>query len=356
MKILALNSSPRSGGQSKTEMMLTWLVEGMRDAGAEVEVVNLREKKIKYCIGCFTCWTKTPGICIHKDDMTKELFPKWLQADMAVYATPLYHYTLNAEMKTFIERTLPIAEPFIEKRDNRSSHPLRQSFPDAVVVSVAGFIEMSVFDQLSNYVNFMFGRHMKLLAEIYRPAAETLSRMEDKKKGVSEATFQAGIELVKSGCISPETLDRIQQPITDFHTYSQIGNIFWKTCIAEGVTPKEFEDKNIIPRPDSLESFMLLFPFGLNSAAVAERNVYLQFNFSGEATGSCYFNITKGDISAKEGRWDNPDITIETPFELWMDILTGKADGQQMFMEQKYKVDGDLTSMIQLFQKENNNQ
>jgi multimeric flavodoxin WrbA len=41
MKILALNSSPRSGGQSKTEMMLNYLVEGMRDAGAEVKVVNL---------------------------------------------------------------------------------------------------------------------------------------------------------------------------------------------------------------------------------------------------------------------------------------------------------------------------
>ncbi len=79
MKILSINSSPRDGGQSKTELMLNHLVEGMQEAGADVEVVNLREKKIKYCIGCFTCWTKTPGKCIHKDDMTKELFPKWLK-------------------------------------------------------------------------------------------------------------------------------------------------------------------------------------------------------------------------------------------------------------------------------------
>ena len=353
MKILALNSSPRGGGQSKTEMMLNWLVEGMRDTGAEVEIVNLSEKRIKNCIGCFTCWSKTPGKCIHKDDMTKELFPKWLEADMAIYATPLYHYTLNAEMKTFIERTLPIVEPFIEKRDNRSSHPLRQFFPDAVVLSVAGFIEMAVFDQLSNYVNFMFGRHMKLLAEIYRPAAETLSRMEDKKKDVSKATFQAGVELVNYGKISTETLDRIQQPIIDFQTFAQMANIFWKTCIAEGVTPKEFQDKNMIPRPDSLENFMLLFPFGLNSEAAGDRSVYLQFSFSGDVTDSCYFNIEKGDINAKEGRRENPDITIETPFELWMDIMTGKVDGQQMFMEQKYKVDGDLSLMIQLFDRKN---
>jgi len=61
MKILALNSSPRTGSQSKTELMLNHLVKGMREAGADVEVVNLRKKKINNCIGCFTCWTKTPG-------------------------------------------------------------------------------------------------------------------------------------------------------------------------------------------------------------------------------------------------------------------------------------------------------
>ena len=77
MKVLALNSSPRGEGQSQTEFLLTHLVQGMQEAGAEVEVVALRKKTIKNCIGCFTCWTKTPGICIHQDDMTKELFPKW---------------------------------------------------------------------------------------------------------------------------------------------------------------------------------------------------------------------------------------------------------------------------------------
>jgi multimeric flavodoxin WrbA len=47
MKVLALNSSPRGAGQSKTNLMLTPLVEGMQDAGAEVEVIELRRKTIK---------------------------------------------------------------------------------------------------------------------------------------------------------------------------------------------------------------------------------------------------------------------------------------------------------------------
>ena len=354
MKILSINSSPRGGGQSKTELMLNHLVEGMQEAGADVEVVNLREKKIKYCIGCFTCWTKTPGKCIHKDDMTKELFPKWQNSDLVVYATPLYHYSVNAEMKAFIERTLPILEPFFEQRDNRTVHPLRQTPPDAVVLSVAGFLEMSVFDQLSSYVNFLFGRHMRLKAEIYRPAAEHLSRMEDKKQEVLEAMVQAGRELVTSRKVSTETINQIQQPITDFQSFAQMGNLYWKTCIAEGVTPKEFQEKNMIPRPDSIESFMLVFPFGLNSEAIGERKIILQLDFSGEVDGSCYFVIERGNVDAEKGSKENPDITIETPFDLWMDIITGKADGQQMFMEQKYTVKGDLPLMIQLFQKQTN--
>ena len=76
MQVLAINSSLRRGGESRTELMMSHLVEGMRDVGAEVEVVHLHQKKIKQCIGCFTCMTKTPGRCVHNDDMTNELFPK----------------------------------------------------------------------------------------------------------------------------------------------------------------------------------------------------------------------------------------------------------------------------------------
>ena len=53
MKVLALNSSLRQDGESRTELMLNHLVKGMREAGAEVEVLNLRDKTIHYCMGCF---------------------------------------------------------------------------------------------------------------------------------------------------------------------------------------------------------------------------------------------------------------------------------------------------------------
>ena len=348
MKILALNSSPRTDRESKTALMLGHLVAGMRDAGADVEVVNLREKKVNHCIGCYTCWTKTPGVCIHNDDMTNELFPKWLASDLVVYGSPLYIHTVNGIMKTFIERILPVALPFLERSDGKTHHPRRHKFPAAVVLSVAGFPEEAAFDQLSSYVNYFFGK--ELLAEIYRPAAETLMHRPAKevRESILSATEEAGRELVKSRKVSPETLARIKQPIGDPEAMARMANIMWKTCIAEGVTPRELKQKGLTPRPDSIRSFMDLMRIGFNPQKAEETQGTLQFVFSGTEEGSCYLAIDHGTIQAVEGTAEKPDLTIEAPFEVWMDIVTRKADGQKMFMDQKYRAVGDLSLLMKM--------
>lgn len=348
MKIMAVNSSPRAGGQSKTGLMLNHLVQGMRAAGGEAEVFHLREKKVKNCLGCFTCWTKTPGRCVIKDDMTSELFPKFLESDLLVLATPLYHYGLNAAIKAFVERTLPALEPFFAKRAGRTVHPLRSKHPAVAVLSVAGFPEIPVFDQLSSHVNYLYQEG--LVAEIYRPAAESMvtSMYRDAAEDIFKATEQAGRELVESMKVSPETMARITQPLGDSQSIAEIANLFWKTCIAEGVTPKEFDQKGMIPRPDSLETFMTIMSMGFNPQAAAGTRASVQFSFSGEVQGSCCFIIQDGSIEAASGDAEKPDLTIQTPFEVWMDIMTGKAGGQQMFMEQKYRAEGDLSLLLRM--------
>jgi multimeric flavodoxin WrbA len=329
MKILALNSSARPEGQSKTELMLSYLVEGMREAGAEVEIVNLREKKIKICVGCFTCWTKTPGQCVHQDDMTKELYPKWLSADICVYATPLFHHTVNATMKIFIERTLSIYEPFLIEKEGRWVHPLRYKHPAVVVLSVAGFPEMSAFIGLTHYVKFLFGEEKgRLLAEIYRPGSEYMTQAFKKRNDILEATKIAGYELVKSRRVSPETLARIEQPLSDnLKDFSEMANCMWRTCIREGITRKKFEENDMIPRPDSLKTFMVLLTEGFNPEGAKDTRAILQYNFFGQVEGSCHFIIANGTINAEDGPAETPDLTIKTPFDVWVDIITGKADG-----------------------------
>ena len=348
MKILALNSSPRIKGQSKTELMLSHLVGGMEKAGALVEVVPLRTKTIKNCIGCYTCWTKTPGRCIHRDDMTSELFPKFIESDLAVYATPLYHFTMNAAMKAFVERTLPALEPTLVRKGDITYHPLRGKHPGIVVLAVAGFPEISVFDQLSNYVNFMYKKG--LFAEIYRPGAEAMVQPIFKKvcDDVLDAVSKAGEELVKNLKISPETKERIIQPICDPSLMARASNIFWRTCISQGVTPEEMKAKRLIPRPDTIEDFMLLMQMAFRPELAGDIKAVLQFTFSGVQDGSCFFIFKNGIIEVSEGTSTEPALLIETPFDLWMDILTGKADGQKMFMEGKYRAKGDLKLLMRM--------
>jgi multimeric flavodoxin WrbA/putative sterol carrier protein len=348
MKVLALNSSPRIKGQSKTELMLSHLVSGMEKAGSQVEVVHLRNKKIKNCVGCFTCWTKTPGRCVHRDDMAEELFGKFIESDMAVFATPLYHYTMNATMKAFIERTLPVLEPFIHDKKGVSYHPLRLRHPAVVVLSVAGFSEMQVFDQLSNHMRFMYNKG--LIAEIYRPAAEAMALGPNTKvrDDILAALSQAGMELVKTMKVEQETMKRITQPIGDKKIMARAANIFWKTCIREKMTPEEMRAKGVMPRPETIEDFALLMKMGYKPEEAGNTRAVLQFDFTGEQKGSCSFSVSTDGIEESMEPVSGPDLLVKAPFEVWMDILTKKTDGQDAFMKGLYKAEGDLTLLMRM--------
>ena len=341
MKVFAVNSSPRTGTVSKTEIMLDCLVEGMHEQGADVEVVNLHKKKIDYCIGCFTCWTKTPGRCALKDDMATELLPKYLECDLCVLATPLYHYTLNAQMKAFIERTLPIIEPFFVFEDGVTTHPKRQPTPATVVLSGAAFPEASVFDLLKPYVRFLLGE--SLVAEIYRPASEMLTAAGSNESvaDVLAALRQGGRELVTTQRFSPDTQQRIEQPLTDFDGMAPVTNLVWRTCIEQGITLAEFRKKRIRLRPDSIESFLGLLHYGFKKKAASDESATVQYKFSGNIEGDCFVTIESGELRTGPGTVDDPDVVIDTPFETWMDILSGEVDGAAAFAAGQYHVTGD---------------
>ena len=352
MKVLALNSSLRQDGESRTELMLSHLVKGMREAGAEVELVNLRDKEIHYCMGCFSCDTITPGQCIIQDDMSRELYPKWLASDLCVYATPLFHWTVNAPMKTFIERTWPVMQPFFVKSDDgRWVHPPRHESPKAVVLSVAGFSESWIFESLSGYANFLWGRNGKLVAEIYRPGAMFMTSLDPEKLAdILGAAEQAGRELVTENRILPETLARVQQPVADLETVARAANMFWQTCIDECVNPKAFNERIRIPRPHSLEDYLFLMRLAFSAKAAGDAKALVQFEFKGAVEGACHIVVDNGSIQTSMGKASQPNAIVRAPFELWMDIISGKANAIQMFMEGKCSAEGDLPLLMRMSQ------
>lgn len=101
-KVLILSGSPRKGGNS--DLLCDEFARGAVEAGNEVEKIFLADKKINYCRGCGVC--NTTHRCVMKDDMV-EILQKMVVADVIVMATPVYFYTMNGQMKTLIDRTVP---------------------------------------------------------------------------------------------------------------------------------------------------------------------------------------------------------------------------------------------------------
>lgn len=99
--VLVLSSSPRQGGNS--ELLCEQFMIGAQEAGHHTEKIFLKNKKINYCTGCGTCLNGKKS-CSQKDDMA-EVLEKMIAADVIVMATPVYFYTMNAQMKTLIDRT-----------------------------------------------------------------------------------------------------------------------------------------------------------------------------------------------------------------------------------------------------------
>lgn len=99
-KILILSSSPRRGGNSDT--LCDQFMRGALEAGNQVEKIFLKDKQINYCTGCSVC-SMYGKPCPQQDDAA-ELVEKMIEADVIVLATPVYFYTMSAQMKTFIDR------------------------------------------------------------------------------------------------------------------------------------------------------------------------------------------------------------------------------------------------------------
>lgn len=101
-KVLILSGSPRKGGNSDT--LCNEFFKGAADGGNQVEKIFIRDKKINYCTACYYC-RDNGGVCAINDDMA-EIIEKMDAADVIVLSSPVYFYSINAQLKTVIDRTL----------------------------------------------------------------------------------------------------------------------------------------------------------------------------------------------------------------------------------------------------------
>jgi multimeric flavodoxin WrbA len=99
MKVLGIMGSPRR--QSNTEILLDKALEGVREAGAEVEKVLVSKLKISPCLEIYACLKD--GNCAIKDDM-QSLYGKLLEADHIIFASPIFFYGITSQAKAVIDR------------------------------------------------------------------------------------------------------------------------------------------------------------------------------------------------------------------------------------------------------------
>lgn len=101
-KVLILSGSPRKGGNS--DLLCDEFMRGAAEAGHEVEKIRVAEKKIGYCSACYYC-RQSGGVCAKKDDMA-EVLQKMIDADVIVLSSPVYFYSIDAQLKAVIDRTV----------------------------------------------------------------------------------------------------------------------------------------------------------------------------------------------------------------------------------------------------------
>ena len=138
-RILVISSSPRRGGNS--DMMCDEFIRGARTAGNNVEKVSLREKTVNYCKGCDAC-SQYGRPCFQKDDAAG-IIQQMLDADVIVFGTPVYFYSMSAQMKTLLDRCCGL---YTEMKNKRfffiaSAAEEDPSIMDRIIDSFRGFLD-----------------------------------------------------------------------------------------------------------------------------------------------------------------------------------------------------------------------
>ena len=105
--------------------------------GKEVKWINLSELNVSNCVGCFGCWTKTPGRCVIRDDAA-HVYPLIAASDKVLYVSRIKYGGYDTIMKTMLERAIPIQQAFLRIVQGETHHVQRAVAPKQAVIVAYG--------------------------------------------------------------------------------------------------------------------------------------------------------------------------------------------------------------------------
>lgn len=138
-------------------------LQDIEQKGTDIRYFDLSACKIAHCVGCFGCWTKTPGKCVIRDDAVK-IYPCIAQSDRVLYISRIKYGGYDTIMKTMLERAIPVQQAFIRILDGETHHVQRAVVPKQATIIAYGEIsdeEQTLFRQLvdRNARNMNFERY-----------------------------------------------------------------------------------------------------------------------------------------------------------------------------------------------------
>ncbi len=213
MKVLAINGSARME-KGYTALILNPFLEGIREAGAEVELFYTRRLNVSPCNGEFHCWYDKPGEC-YIDDSMQLIYPKLRDAEMLVLAIPVY-IPMPGEMQNFVNRLCPLIEPILTKRGNRMRAGFHNNvrIKSIVLVSACGWWEKGNFATVLRIVKELArDANVKFAGALLRPHADLLGKNDEKATEIFAAARQTGCQLVRNGAMSKSLLGMVAQPL-----------------------------------------------------------------------------------------------------------------------------------------------
>ncbi len=234
MKILSVNGSPHKE-KGNTYIIVKAFLEGAREEGAEVEEIFLQDKRIGYCLGCYMCWSKSPGKCIQKDDM-QEILSQVLASDILLLSTPVYIDGVSAQVKTFMDRLIPVLKAHFTILDGHCRHKLGvEKMPALFLISSSGFMEMDNFEPIIGALKKgCLNLYMEYKGHLLRPGSHFM-RFKDmyphEIKVVLNAAKEAGRELVRDGQVSNETASKVAIPFCKKDEFIRQTNRLWDIFI-----------------------------------------------------------------------------------------------------------------------------
>lgn len=224
MKILILNGSPKRD-KSDTMHMTRSFVKGMNEITQnEVTVIDVIDKHIEYCTGCFTCM-RNGGTSIHKDDMG-EILKEILDSDVLLFSFPLYGYGMPAPLKALMDRTLPLGSMAMQKSGERYEHIPQADFSRLRYVMICGCgfpSAVNNFEGMIRQFTLMFPERSTIITVPESPMFNA-PEAEPVTKPFLDLIQCAGREYAEAGRISGDTMEKLHIPMIPEDVYTQICN------------------------------------------------------------------------------------------------------------------------------------